>query len=132
MAVEAYEGTPILPRFVDAPARLLIGAPDDGIVVDVDGQVESGQGSWMLQSMMEVQKTQGQLVEAVQALREGQRDTQARVETLSREVGAMGQKVHAAQTVVWVVGAGLAGIVGVAGWAITNAIAVLPAVLNAK
>jgi hypothetical protein len=110
----------------------LIGAPDDGIVVDVDGQVESGQGSWMLQSMMEVQKTQGQLVEAVQALREGQRDTQARVETLSREVGAMGQKVHAAQTVVWVVGAGLAGIVGFAGWAITNAIAVLPAVLNAK
>jgi hypothetical protein len=99
----------------------------------VDGQVpEAGQGSWMMQSIMEMQKTQGQLVEAVQSLREGQRETQARVETLSREVGAMGQKVHTAQTVIWVVGAGLAGIVGFAGWAITNAIAVLPTVLNAK
>jgi hypothetical protein len=99
----------------------------------VDGQVpEAGQGSWMMQSIMEMQKTQGQLVEAVQSLREAQRETQSRVDTLSRDVGGLAQKVHTAQTVVWVVGVSLAGIVGFFGWAITNAIAVLPTVLNAR
>ena len=128
----------------------------------------------MLQSIMEMQKTQGQLVEAVQSLRESQRETNSRVDTLdkkidaldskvnaldakvnaldlkvsvldskvgalgdnvdvlSRQVTVLGQKMHTAQTVVWVVGAGLAGTVGFFGWTITNALAVLPAVLNAK
>ena len=85
-----------------------------------------------MQSIMEMQKTQGQLVEAVQSLREGQKETQSRVETLTREVDSLAQKVNTAQTVVWVVGAGLAGAVGIAGWAVTNAIAVLPSLLNVK
>lgn len=100
----------------------------------------------MLQSIMEMQRTQGemlrtqgQLVEAVQSLRDGQREINSRVESISRrldgtddKVDALGQKVHTAQTVVWVVGAALAGTVGVVGWAITNAIAVLPSLLNAR
>lgn len=86
----------------------------------------------MMQSIMEMQKTQGQLVEAVQSLRESQRDTQCRVDTVSQQVGVLAHKVHTAQIVVWVVGASLAGMVGFLGWAITNAIAVLPAVLNAR
>jgi phage shock protein A len=95
--------------------------------------------SWLLQSMMEMQKTQGQLVEAVQSLREGQKDLQTQVGTvaqavgsLSQRVGTLEQKVHAAQTVMWVVGMGLAGTVGLVGWLITNAITVLPALLNPR
>src|SRR5687767_11989254 len=99
----------------------------------VDSQVpDPGQGSWLLHSIMEMQKTQGQLVEAVQSLRDMQKDTQAQVGTLAQQVGAIAQKLHAAQTVTWVVGAGLAGVMGLVGWLITNAIAVLPSVLNAK
>jgi hypothetical protein len=33
---------------------------------------------------------------------------------------------------MWVVGMGLAGTVGLVGWLITNAIAVLPALLNPR
>lgn len=121
----------------------------------------------MLQSIMEMQKTQGQLVEAVQSLRESQRETHTRVDTLghqvgslsqrvgavehtvetlsddvvtlsgavgtvSRQIGAIDQKLHAAQTVMCVVGAGLASMLGVVGWLVTNAIAMLPSLLNAN
>jgi hypothetical protein len=103
----------------------------------VDKVPEPGEGSWMLQSIMEMQKTQGQLVEAVQSLRESQRETQTRVGsmahdigTLAQQVATLAQKVHTGQTVVWVVGVGLSGIVGLVGWLITNAIAVLPSLLS--
>lgn len=93
----------------------------------------------MLQSIMEMQKTQGQLVEAVQSLRESQRETNARVGsladevgTLSHEVGQISRQVHTAKAVVWVVGAGLASVVTIVGWIVTNAIAMLPAVLDAR
>jgi hypothetical protein len=106
----------------------------------VDGQTpEAGQGSWMLQSIMEMQKTQGQLVEAVQSLRESQRETQARIGSIARDMGTLSQQVttlaqkaHTGQTVVWVVGVGLSGIVGLVGWLVTNAIAVLPSLLSPK
>jgi hypothetical protein len=45
-------------------------------------------------------------------------------------MGAVERTLHTAQTVVWVVGVGLAGTFGLVGWLITNATAVLPSVLK--
>lgn len=128
---------------------------------------EGWQSNWVLQSMMDMQKTQGQLIEASQSLREGLREMhsrqdamesrlsrvesrldtlEARVDALAHEVAGLSQQVAAltqrvdamarrmdrAQIVMSVVGAGLAGAVGLFGWIITNAIAALPTVLNAN
>lgn len=128
---------------------------------------ESWQSNWVLQSMMDMQKTQGQLIEASQSLREGQREmhsrqdamearlsrvegrldaVELRLDALTREVAGLSQQVTAltqrvdalarrmdrAQIIMSVVGAGLVGTVGFLGWVITNAIAVLPTVLNAN
>ncbi len=110
--------------------------PSSGVNDELTNPVRS---SWLLHSIVEMQKTQGQLVEAVQSLREAQKETQGRIDSvandvgnLSQQVSALAQKVHTARTVVWMVGAGLSGMVGLVGWLITNAIAVLPSLLNAQ
>jgi hypothetical protein len=50
--------------------------------------------NWFLQSMMEMQKTQGQLVEAVDSLREGEKDLRAEFGTVVQQVGSLGQDVR--------------------------------------
>lgn len=81
-------------------------------------------GALPLMAVMEIQRTLGSLTQAVEHLKEAHRQTDAKVNEVA-------QKVHTAQTIVWVVGAGLMAIIGLAGWVISNALQVLPDLINA-
>lgn len=78
-----------------------------------------------LMAVMEIQRTLGALTQAVEILRESQRAMQS-------ELTAIAQKVHTAQTIVWVVGVGIMAVIGFVGWLINGAIAILPSLLASK
>jgi hypothetical protein len=98
------------------PTRIAEGTP----------QYVGSDYSFTLQAVMEMQKTQGQLVEAVQALQGAQKETTTKVDGIAT-------KIHTAQTVLWLVGVGVVAIISLVGWIITSAISMLPSILgNAK
>jgi len=78
-----------------------------------------------LMAVMEIQRTLGSLTQSVENLRETQRSMQAELTTVC-------QKVNTAQTIVWIVGVGIMGVVAIVGWLVNNAIAILPSLLAPK
>ena len=74
-------------------------------------------------AVMEIQRTLGSLTQSVETLRENQKAMQS-------DLTDVCQKVKTAQTVLWVVGVGIMGVVALVGWIINNAIAMLPTLLK--
>lgn len=76
-------------------------------------------------AVMEIQRTLGALTQTVETLRESQK-------AMQNELASIAQKVHTAQTIVWVVGVGIMAVIGFVGWLINGAIAILPSLLASK
>jgi hypothetical protein len=89
-----------------------------------EGPPPASEGTGLpLVAVLEIQRTLGILERSVQNLTETQKAMQI-------ELTGVCQQVNTAKTVIWVVGAVIAGTIGLVGWIVSSAIAVLPTLMK--